>query len=218
MQDTYSLRKTMVDSQLRTNKVTDPRVLAAMEDIPRELFVPLEYEGLAYIDEDIPLGEGRALLEPMIFARLVQQAGVKDTDVVLDIGCGSGYSAMVLGRLARTVVALESSEDLLRTANEAQERLDQYNVILEQGSLIEGWQAQAPYDAIFVNGAVEFIPDSLLAQLAEGGRLCTVIRPDRGPGKAVIMAETGGLISRRELFDANIPVLPEFRRKRGFTF
>lgn len=208
----------MVASQLRTNKITDERLLAAMSDIPRELFVPDERRDLAYIDEDIPLGRGRHLLEPMIFARLVQMAGIGPQDVVLDVACGSGYSSAVLGRLARAVVAVESDPEFAKTAaaNVAAAGLD--NVVVEQGAVADGLSAQAPYDAILINGAVERIPGALVDQLAEGGRMGVVVREGPGPGVAELLTKSRGAVSRRAVFDANTPVLEEFRHEEGFVF
>lgn len=213
-----SMRQTMVDTQLRTNKITDDRILAAMAEIPRESFVPEGYRNMAYIDEDIPLANGRCLMEPMIFARLVQAADIQDDDVVLDIGCATGYSAAVLGKLARAVVAVDSVPELVEQATDYFSTAGQDNVVLEQGVLTEGWQAQAPYDVILVNGAVETVPDNIVSQLADGGRLCAVVRSDNGTGRAELMIRSGDNVSRRVLFDANIPPLNEFATEKGFTF
>ena len=211
-------RLAMVESQLRTDRVTDKRLLDAMAEIPRERFVPDSRRHLAYIDEDIPIGHGRYLLEPRVFARLVQTAEVSDSDVVLDIGCGAGYSATVLGRLAQAVVAVESVPELIEMAGSSVDEADQDNIVFQLGQLADGWPGQAPYDVIFINGAVQQVPETLLSQLAEGGRLCTVLRPDDGPGRAVIMLHTEGQVSQRPIFDANVPVLVEFNRTRSFVF
>lgn len=218
MADMQAQRTAMVDSQLRTNRVTDPRLLAAMAEIPRERFVPEDRREIAYIDEDIPLGHGRYLLEPRVFARLVQTADVGASDVVLDVGCGAGYSATVLGRLARAVVALESEPGLLALGEAAAADIEHDNVVIESGPLAEGWPRQAPYDVILVNGAVERVPDALLDQLADGGRLCAVVRPDDGPGRATLTVRSGDTVSGRPVFDAATPVLAEFRRAKEFVF
>ena len=218
MRDSQSLRRTMVDTQLRTNKVTDARLLAAMAEVPRELFVPEAYRELAYIDEDIPLGGGRYLLEPMVFARLAQAAEIGGDDVILDVGCATGYSSIVLGRLARAVVGVESIPEFVQSANENLRKADQDNVVFESGDLSEGWSAQAPYDVVFVNGAVERIPERLAEQLAENGRLCAVARPEAGPGRAEIVIRSNARLSRRSLFDANVPALAEFALNKGFAF
>ncbi len=219
MTDMHVQRRAMVDCQLRTNRVTDERLLAAMAETPRERFVPGDRRDLAYVDEEVPLGHGRHLLEPRTFALLAQAAGISESDVVLDIGCGTGYSAAVLGRMARAVVAVESAPALLALAVGAADGADQDNVVFQQGPLAEGWPRQAPYDVILVDGgAVERVPDELVGQLAEGGRLCAVVRPDAGPGRAVLMTRAGGRISERPVFDASAPRLSEFDRKREFVF
>ncbi|MEX2453765.1 MAG: protein-L-isoaspartate O-methyltransferase [Rhodospirillaceae bacterium] len=208
----------MVDTQIRTNKVTDERVLRAMAEIPREDFVPPGRAGLAYIDEDIDVGNGRFLLEPMVFARMLQAAAVTEDDFVLNIGCGTGYSAMVLGRLARAVVALESDPAMARSASENLSSANQDNVVVEVGPLVKGWPDQAPYDLILFSGAVEHVPDAITAQLVEGGRLCAIVRRGIGNGSVKLMVKAGGAISGRTLFDASSPVLAEFELEEGFTF
>ena len=218
MRDMQTQRLAMVESQLRTDRVTDKRLLDAMAEIPRERFVPDHRRHFAYIDEDIPIGQGRYLLEPRVFARLVQAAEVSDSDVVLDIGCGAGYSATVLGRLAQAVVAVESVPELIEMAGSSMDEADQDNIVFQRGQLADGWPGQAPYDVIIINGAVQQVPAMLLSQLAEGGRLCTVLRPDDGPGRAVIMLRAEDQVSQRPIFDANVPRLVEFNRTRSFVF
>ena len=218
MRDMQAQRLAMVDSQLRTDRVTDQRLLDAMAEIPRERFVPDRCRDIAYIDEDIPIGHGRYMLEPRVFARLVQAAEISESDVVLDVGCGAGYSATVLGRLAQAVVAVESAPELIELAGSSVDEADQDNIVFQRGQLADGWPGQAPYDAIFINGAVQQVPETLLSQLAEGGRLCTVLRPDDGPGRAVVMLRADGQVSQRPIFDASVPALAEFNRTRGFVF
>ena len=150
MPDFESLRQTMVDTQLRTNKVTDDRILAAMGEIPRENFTPDDRSALAYIDEDIPIGAGRCMVEPMILARMIQTTEIDADDVVLDVASGSGYSAAVLSRIARAVVAVESNSNLVRKSSEQMMELGMDNVVVEQGPIESGWPDQAPYDVIIV--------------------------------------------------------------------
>lgn len=218
MTDFVSMRRAMVDSQLRTNKVTDERLLDAMAEVPRERFVPAARSGTACIDEDIPIGGGRYLLEPMIFARMVQAAEIGEDDVVLDVACGTGYSSAVLGRLARAVVAVESQPDMVATATENVAAAGLDNVMVENGAIADGWAAQAPYDAILINGAVGEVPEKILAQLADGGRLAVVARRENGPGTAELYIKVRGVVSKRVLFDANTPPLQEFASEEGFVF
>lgn len=208
----------MVDTQLRTNKVTDDRVLAAMGDVPREDFVPEDRASLAYIDEDIRIGKSRCLVEPMILARMIQAAEIGAEDVVLDIACGAGYSSAVLGHIARAVVAVESDTELAGSASARITKLGLDNVVVEIGPINAGWADQAPYDVIMVNGACEKVSDAVLAQLAEGGRLLAVVGGKTGTGTATLFVKAGGVVSSRSLFDANVPALPEFELEEGFTF
>lgn len=218
MQDYSAARLNMVESQLRTNKVIDEHVLAAMGQVPREKFVPATHRGVAYVDEDIPLGGGRHLMEPMVFARLLETAGVKPTDVVLDVGCGTGYSTVVLSKLADTVVALESEEGLAAQAAGLLEEMAGENTAVVRGPLDEGYAGQAPYDVIVIEGAVQEIPQALLDQLGESGRLVAVVVEGDRIGRATVVTNFSGHLGRREVFDANTPLLNEFRKEVGFVF
>ncbi len=217
MTDFAAARKQMVDSQLLPNKVTDASLIEAMGAVPREAFLPQALRGVAYVDEDMPVAPGRYVMEPMVFARLLQEAEVRKTDAVLDVGCATGYSAAVLARMASVVVAVEENPELVQqaTANLAQAGAD--NAAVVAGPLTQGYPAQAPYDVIVLEGAVEEVPASLLDQLAEGGRLVAVIA-GRGIGKATLYSRTGGIIGHRQLFDAGVPLLPGFVREAGFVF
>jgi protein-L-isoaspartate(D-aspartate) O-methyltransferase len=218
MADFKALRQTMVDTQLRTNKVTDVNVLAAMGEIPREMFVPEYRASLAYIDEDIHIGKSRCMAEPMILARMIQAAEIGPEDVVLDVACGSGYSSAILGRIARAVVAVESDTELAGAASARLTKLGMDNVVVEIGPINAGWSDQAPYDVIMVNGSCGEMSEAILSQLAEGGRLCAILRGPGGTGMAKLFVKSGGVVSNRGLFDANVPILPEFDLEEGFSF
>ncbi len=215
--DFATARHNMVESQIRPNRVTDPLVLSAMAELPRETFVPKALRGIAYVDEDIAIGPGRYLMEPMVLALLLQAADVRSTDVVLDIGCGTGYAAAVLARMASTVVALESDAGLAARAAETLAELEIDTVDVVRGRLDEGYPKQAPYDVIFFGGAVSRVPPAITDQLAEGGRLAAVIAGD-GPGKGTLLTRHGGAVSRREMFDGGTPFLPGFAPEAAFTF
>lgn len=218
MTDTQAAaREHMVECQLLPNKVTDPRITAAMGEIPRERFVPKLLRGVAYVDEDIEIAPGRYLMEPRVFGRLLQAADLAASDVVLDVGCASGYSTAVLARLAGTVVALESDEALAAKAGEALSALEIDNAAVVKGALAEGYPSQAPYDAIFLGGAVEEVPAALCDQLGDGGRLLAVVGVG-AMGQALSMLRHEKVIARRPLFDAAVPPLPGFRRDPGFVF
>lgn len=211
-------RRNMVECQLRPNKVTDEGVLSAMGYVPREVFAGPLYEGIAYVDEDIPLGDGRYLMEPMVLARLLQAANIGADDVVLDIGCGSGYTAAVCARICATVVAVESDPRLAAESTRIMGELEADNVVVVDGPLKDGYQAQAPYDVIVFSGAVPEIPEGVLTQISEGGRLVAVLEGEEGWGHAVLARNVGGTISRGVIFDASIPELPGFDREVGFVF
>ncbi len=145
MVDFAAARLNMVESQLRTNKVTDLRLLGAFETVPRELFVPEPLRGIAYIDEDVALGGGRFVMEPRVLARLLQAAQPGPEDVALDLGCGSGYATAILSRLVATVVALEDDAALATAVNRTLGELEIDNAVVVEGRLTEGYPKQAPY-------------------------------------------------------------------------
>ncbi len=211
-------RHNMVESQVRPNKVTDAALLAALETVPREAFVPEALKGIAYVDGVIEVAPGRSLLEPMVFARLVQEAHIQPNEVVLDVGCATGYSAAVLARLASTVVALESDKALASRAAELLAEQGADNVAVVEGALPDGDKAHGPYDVILVEGAVAEKPDALLSQLAEGGRLLAITKRPGGLGAASITLKVGKAFSTRHLFEAPARVLPGFARLPGFVF
>jgi protein-L-isoaspartate(D-aspartate) O-methyltransferase len=211
-------RHNMVESQIRTNQVTAAAVLQTLDEVPRELFVPKHLRGVAYQDEDIDLGGGRTLMEPVVFARLLQAARISPTDVVLDIGCANGYSAAVLARLASTVVAVECDPELAARTGALLAQLSVDNVAVIQGSLADGDAAHGPYQVIVIEGAVAQIPEMLLGQLADGGRLIAVVNGEPSFGKATLILRTGDVFSRREVFEAAISPLPGFQAKPRFVF
>ena len=215
--DFAAARRNMVDRQLRTNKVVDEAVLEAFRQIPREAFVPEALRSAACIDEDLPIGNGRFLLEPMVFARLLQSAELQRTDLVLDLGCGPGYSTAVLSRLANMVVALECDGSLVRRTGVALSDLRIDNAVVVEGPLERGWAAQAPYNVIVLGGAAARIPETVLGQLAEGGRLVGVEMHD-GVGRAMLYLRHRGVVSGRPLFDAAVPILPGMAAEPSFVF
>jgi protein-L-isoaspartate(D-aspartate) O-methyltransferase len=216
MNDYQSVRLNMVESQVRPNKVTDPAILDALLAVPRELFVPKGLRGIAYIDEDVPLGNGRYLMEPMVFARLLQAAEIGRGDSVLDIGCGLGYSTAVIARIARRVVAVEEDLGLVPDARTLLAGMP--NVTLVESRLAHGCPQHAPYDVIVLGGAVSNVPPAILEQLGEGGRLVTVLHAENGMGKAVLMTRRDGVLGQRIIFDAGTPLLPGFAPQPEFVF
>jgi len=218
MLDYRAARLNMVESQLRTNKVTDQAVLDAFLTVPRERFVPEHLDGIAYVDEDIPLGGGRFLMEPMVLARLMQLAEIGPADGVLEIGAATGYASALLARMAARVVAVESEAKLAAIARARLQELQIGNVTLLEGRLEEGYPAGAPYEVIVIGGAVGSVPDALARQLADGGRLVTVLKTSSTMGQGVLMTHVAGALSQRAVFDAGTPFLPGFAPAPGFVF
>ena len=218
MTDHAAARRNMVSGQIRTNRVTDERLIEAMEEIPRERFVPHAKRGVAYVDEDVEVAPGRYLMEPMVLARLVQEANVAADDVVLDIGCGTGYATAVISRLAGTVIALDVDGSLAGEAERALSAVGADNAIVVTGPLAEGYASQAPYDVMLLGGAVDHLPQALADQLAEGGRIVGVLREAGGLGQATLWARHRGALSSRCLFEALLPPLPGIARPVRFEF
>ncbi len=217
-------RANMVDSQLRTNQVTDHRILRAMMDIPREKFVPKEKQGFAYMDRDILVdrdseGTDRYMMSPMTIARLAQLAGVDDKDMVLIIGCASGYVAALFASLADSVICLERDERMGEAASSRLEELGCDNAATVTGQLEEGYSKEGPYDVIIFNGSVEVIPQTLFDQLKDNGRLVAVQLSDEGVGKAHLYRKIDGNIGENRIsFDASAHPLPGFKRNQSFIF
>ncbi|HEU4961209.1 MAG TPA: protein-L-isoaspartate O-methyltransferase [Sphingomonas sp.] len=209
------MRDAMVASQLRTNAVNDPRVVAAMARVPREAFLPESQRGLAYRDTAVPLAHGRAANLPIATGKLLTQARIRPVDHVLLVGAAGGYAAAVLALLAADVVAVESDPALLAIAGPA---LKPYaNVSLVEGDLIAGAPAGAPYDLMMIDGAVERIPDALIAQVKPGGRVVAGLI-DRGVTRLASGVRTEGGFGLSAFADVDCVALPGFARPKAFTF
>ncbi|MGH6826706.1 protein-L-isoaspartate O-methyltransferase family protein [Methyloceanibacter sp.] len=228
MIDFERARASMVESQLRTDKVTDRRILSAFAALPRERFVPEGKRDLAYSDASLEVwpsidgAPARFLLPPVVLARLIQLAAVEEKDAVLDVGCATGYSTAVLARLARLVTAVEAEPELAAAARESLHELELANAAVLEGALTGGAPEAGPFDVILLNGSVPEMPDTLLAQLKEGGRLCAIIAAGREgrprQGKATLFVKVDGEASGLPHFDANARVLPGFAPSPSFTF
>ena len=217
MFDAATARRLMVEGQVRTADVTDADLLEAMQTLPRERFLPAPLVQLAYLDGDIPIGKGRALLKPMVLAKLIQAARIGREDRVLDVGCGTGYSTAVLARLAGSVIGLEQDQELALQAKDALAAVGAGKVEIAIGPLTAGWPSGAPYDVILLEGATEILPETLGRQLKPGGRLVGVY--GRSPAvKAMIFYLIEGQLVGRPIFDAAAPVLPGFVAPPAFVF
>lgn len=218
MIDFGAARLTMVDSQLRPNKVTDLAVLDAFLAVPRERFVPPALRAAAYIDDDIPLGDGRFLMQPMVLARLLQLAVITPDDAVLEIGAGTGYGTAIAARLARSVVGVECDAKHAARAVARLAELGVGNATVVEGPLAQGYPARAPYQVVLFEGRVAHIPDAIAGQVAENGRIVAVLGDGSGIGRAVLMTRTDGMLSQRPVFDAAVPALPGLERAPSFVF
>lgn len=216
MSEFAARRLMMVDTQVRPSDVTKFPIIDAMLSVPRETFVPDDKREAAYVGENLTLAPGRVVLEPRTLAKLLDALDIQPGDLVLDLGCGLGYSAAVIARLAETVVAVEQDETLAADAQRilSEEGVD--NAVVVTGKLVDGAPKCAPYDVITVEGGVEIIPDAVLSQLKDGGRIGAVFM-DGAVGTAKVGYKTEGRITWRPVFNAAAPVLPGFQTMRGFT-
>ena len=217
MFDYAAARQHMIDSQIRTNDVTDPAILAAFRAIPREVFVPVTKRALSYSDVHIETDEGRFVMRPRDFSKLLEAADIMPTDIVLDIACGRGYSTAILSGLCDTVVGLEDSEDRVNQATELLTKSSITNAAVVKGDIKSGAREHGPFNVIVVNGSVPHVPTTWLDQLANGGRLVAVLQ--NGPiGRATVFSRSGDAIGERVAFDASVPALPSLIRAPEFSF
>src|SRR5262245_9466918 len=221
MIDSKQQRINMVESQVRPSDVTDRRIIRAMLEVPREAFVPSGLRALAYMDGSVPVVETgvrpvRCLLAPRTFAKLAQLAEIGPDAVVLDVGCATGYSAAVLARLAKSVVAFEVDTALVTRASQTLRQLEVTNALVLEGALPGGAPTHAPFDAILLEGAVPNVPEALLAQLKDAGRLIAIVT-DGALGRAKLWRRTGKVFDARPAFDAGAPTLPGFAHQPEFV-
>lgn len=208
--DYQAARAAMVDSQLKPQGVNDPEVLEAMLAVERERFVPDEARPLAYIDRAVPIGDGRFLSPAAALGLLLTQLAPRAGERALVVGAGTGYSAAVLAKIGLKVTALEQSSKLAARAREL-------GVEIVEGPLDAGWKRRAPYDLILIDGAVEHVPEALVDQLEEGGRLGAALI-DRGIVRLIVGRRGGGGFGHYSIADAAVAPLPGFSRPRAFTF
>jgi protein-L-isoaspartate(D-aspartate) O-methyltransferase len=217
MIDFAAAREAMVDSQVRPSDVTEYPIIEAMLSVPREDYVPATYRPVAYLGEHIPLAPGRVLLDPRVFAKLLDTLDVTRADLVLDVGCGLGYSSAVIARIAEAVIALEEDEAL---AAEAEAQIAAHavdNAMVQTGPLAQGVARHGPYDCILIEGGVQKVPEALTDQLKEGGRIVAIFAgAHKGQARIGLKSATG--IVWRRAFDATAPVLPGFAMSKEFEF
>jgi protein-L-isoaspartate(D-aspartate) O-methyltransferase len=214
-------RQNMVDGQVRPSDVTDLRIIDAMLAVPREVFVPENQRALAYLDLDLDVSDGgsakRFLIKPVVTAKMLQAADIRDTDNVLVAGGATGYTAALVARLAARVTATETDPAHAARASEVMAQLGLPNVTFRAADAAAGDPANAPYDVIVLDGATEIVPEGLYGQLKEGGRLVGVFAMTT-PARAMIVTHSHGDFGNRALFDAAVPVLPGLERRPAFVF
>ena len=226
MDTTLKARMNMVQCQIETTTSLGQALHQAMIDIPRQLFVPTPLSGIAYSDDHLPLGSDRYMMSPSVLAKMIQLAEIRPGDSILDIGVTTGYSSAIFSQLALRVIAIESDPDLASKANSILHSIGIKNVIVISTSLIDGHPDSGPYDAIFFNGAIETIPQSLTDQLANGGRLITTTynHTTYNPlthkvlGMLTLYKRINGDLSKQELFPINLFPLEEFRKKNNESY
>jgi protein-L-isoaspartate(D-aspartate) O-methyltransferase len=216
--DFDSAREIMVDSQIRPNDVTDPRIVSAFMKTPREVFVPNSRKGVAYSELEIETSPGRALWTPRDTAKLIKLADFRPTDLVLVIGAGAGYEAALISHLADTVIALEETAQLVDSMSQRFAAVGVDRAAPVEGPLAKGLPDQAPFDVIYVAGMIETMPDSWAAQVREGGRLVAVMADAGGVGRGKVFTKAGDTLAAREGFDAYPPRFSAFDRKPSFSF
>ena len=217
MTDFAAARQAMVDCQIRPSDVTRYAIIEAMLWAPRELFVAKAKRDVAYAGVDIELAPGRVLLEPRTFAKMLEAAAIGSGDLVLDLAPGTGFSTAVIARMAEAVIAVEPDAELADRAQALLAELEVDNAVVSHGDPASGDAAHGPYDVIFINGAVETLPEALVSQLKQGGRLVALFRQD-GVGQCCVLTRAGAGMSRRYVFDADAPLLAGFKRAAEFAF
>ncbi len=212
-------RKNMVNCQLKPNKVNNNEIINAFLEVPREIFLKKEHVKHAYLDENLNISKDRVLLNPVTYGRLIQSLEIKKNETVLNIASGIGYGVVIISYLANTVLGIESDKKLVEDSTNILLNLNVNNAAIIKGNFNEGFSKQAPYDAILIEGAVEKVPDKILNQLSDRGRLATVESSKGGYGQAVLYERINNNFIKNVLFDTYLPILNAFKlKKNDFEF
>ena len=216
MTDFSQHRTTMVDTQVRPSDVTKFPIIEAMLSVPRENFVPADRRAAAYAGEQLSLAPGRAILDPRLMAKMLDAVDIQSEEMVLDVGPGLGYSSALVARMAEAVIAVEEIPELASEAERALSDISADNVAVVEGPLAEGAAKHGPYDVILLQGAVQNIPEALIQQLKDGGRIAALF-VDGALGEMRLGYKTDGKVSWRFMFNGAAPVLPGFEKERAFA-
>lgn len=216
MADFLARRTAMVDTQVRPSDVTKFPIIEAMLAVPKEDFVPQAQRQAAYVGENISLGGDRVILEARTMGKLLDAVNIQPDETVLDLGCGYGYSSALMSRMAEAVIAVESDEAMAEEAQSILSSVGADNVAVLPGKLAEGQKKHGPYDVIVIEGAVEELPDALLEQLRDGGRIAAIFAEGE-LGTCRVGHKSSGVVTWRRAFNASAPVIEEFRRVESFA-
>ena len=216
-----TMNKNMIDGQLKPMGVNNPIILEAFENVPREIFIDKEKSSLSYHEGNILVKNNRWLLSTMVIARLINCVNISNEDIILEIGACSGYTTAILEKLCSLVVGVEADGELRDIANKALTKIEANSAIIVDGDHKEGNLKSAPYDKIFIFGAVPSVPDTLFKQLSQNGALITVVKNQnniKSCGKAVVFKKNKDIISSSNIFDVEVPFMEGFSKKEGFNF
>jgi protein-L-isoaspartate(D-aspartate) O-methyltransferase len=215
------MNKNMIDGQLKPMGINDPIILEAFKNIPRELFLDKDKSSISYHEGNILIKDNRWLLSSILIARLINCVDISNEDIILEIGSCSGYATAILEKLCSLVVGVEADTKLRDIANKSLTKIEANSSIIVEGQHTLGNLKSAPYDKIFILGAVQSVPNALFSQLTNNGSLVTVIKDQnnlKSCGKAVVFKKNKDIISSSIIFDVEVPFMEGFINKEGFDF
>lgn len=213
--DFNQARNNMVEGQIRPNRITQAALIEAMRTLPREIFVPEDQKPFAYIDQNIPVGDGRVLLSPLTLATLLQAADIREDDSALVIACGTGYLSSIVGKLAGSVIAIDDNPNLTEIAEKNIKDAEILNVSFHNGPLRNGYPKHGPYSLIIIEGAIQMLPEKIAEQLEENGRIITILN-ENNRSNLVLYRKIGGTISNMPIYSMQAPLISDFTKRQEF--